>query len=247
MQAKKLLAVGISAIIVLGAAAFFLRGPLKIAASQVPFLKQLLAQKTVEDQIEAYGELARARLNKLFKSKKLDYPPNKLAFLAFKDKRVLEVYVASADEKFQHLSDYKILAASGKLGPKLRQGDFQVPEGLYRIEALEPNTPYHLGLRLNYPNAFDLDHARIDGREDPGGDILIHGSNGSVGCLAMGDEVAEDLFVMAHDTKSREIPVIICPVDLRSFKAPPADKNDPVWLPDLYKQLETALKNYPAH
>ncbi len=59
----------------------------------------------------------------------------------------------------------------------------------------------------------------MDGRTQPGSDILIHGSNGSVGCLAVGDIAAEDLFVLAHDTRDHNIAIIICPVDLRTSKA----------------------------
>jgi len=61
----------------------------------------------------------------------------------------------------------------------------------------------------------------------------------------MGDDVAEDLFVLAHDTRSRDVPVIMCPVDLRDFEPPPPNPNDPAWLPDLYKKLKENLKNYP--
>src|SRR5690606_4961 len=90
-----------------------------------------------------------------------------------------------------------VLAASGRVGPKLQYGDYQVPEGFYRIEALNPNSRFHLALRVNYPNAFDRAEAAREGRTHLGGDIMIHGSNASVGCLAMGDVVSEDLFVLA--------------------------------------------------
>ena len=81
-----------------------------------------------------------------------------------------------------------ILAASGVSGPK-REGDKQVPEGFYRIELLNPNSRYHLSLRVNYPNADDLERARQDGRalSTLGGDIMIHGGSASIGCLALGD------------------------------------------------------------
>jgi len=244
---KKRLIIGIAAVAILGCLSIFLRGPLKEVIMQVPALRPLLGKKTIEDQIQTYGEVTRTRLNEMFKERGFAYPPDRLAMLAFKDKRILEVYTAEDGGNFQHLHTYPILGASGKLGPKLREGDFQVPEGVYRLESLEPNTPYHLALRLNYPNDFDLEHARIDGRSKPGSDILIHGSKGSVGCLAMGDLAAEDLFVMANDTKDRNIAIIICPVDLRTFKPPPASSDDPVWLPTLYKEISRALSNYPAH
>ncbi len=244
---KKRLTIGLIAAVVVAGGVFLLREPIREFISQYPAFRQLLGKKTVEEQIQTYGDVARARLHAMFKEKGFSYPPAKLALLAFKNIRVLDVYVASADGKFQHLHTYPILGASGKLGPKLREGDFQVPEGMYRLESLEPNTPYHLALRLNYPNDFDIEQAKIDGRSKPGSDILIHGSNGSVGCLAMGDTAAEDLFVLANDTVDQNIAIIICPVDLRTFKAPPLTPNDPVWLPKLYEDVGKALKNYPPH
>ena len=70
--------------------------------------------------------------------------------------------------------EYPILAASGVLGPKLREGDKQVPEGIYGAEALNPNSKFHLSIRLNYPNTFDRRMAQSDGRTQLGGDIMIH-------------------------------------------------------------------------
>lgn len=75
-----------------------------------------------------------------------------------------------------HIKSYPILAASGSIGPKLRESDMQVPEGVYQIESLNPNSQFHLSLRVNYPNEFDREQARIDGRAQLGGDIMIHGS-----------------------------------------------------------------------
>ena len=76
---------------------------------------------------------------------------------------------------------------SGRLGPKLKEGDRQVPEGLYRVESLNPNSRYHLSLRVNYPNEQDKSYGRLDGRNNLGTDIMIHGKDCSIGCLAMGD------------------------------------------------------------
>lgn len=249
MQEKKIpvIRIGILVVVALAAIAYSAREPIKNLLSQYPAFRQLLGKKTVQEQIETYGDLARGRLRPIFEKAGLQYPPWRMAILAFKDRKVLEVYVRYKGGDYKHLHTYPITGASGTLGPKLKDGDFQVPEGVYLLESLEPNTPYHLGLRLNYPNDFDLENARVDGRNKPGGDILIHGSNGSVSCLAVGDVAAEDLFVLAHDTIDSRIAVIICPVDLRVFKAPPSQPNDPVWLPRLYKNLTKSLQDYPAH
>lgn len=116
---------------------------------------------------------------------------------------------------------------------------------LYKL-TLEPDTPYHVALRLNYPNEIDWARATADGRPNPGSDILVHGTTGSVGCLATGDEASEDLFVLASDTSEHPVQIVIVPVDFRSQATPPAQPGDPAWLPQLYKELTTALIPLPA-
>lgn len=130
------------------------------------------------------------------------------------------------------------------MGPKLRYGDFQVPEGFYRIESLNPNSAFHLSLRVNYPNRFDRAQAQSEGRTGLGGNIMIHGSNVSIGCLAMGDEAAEDLFVLASQTGRENIRLILSPVDFRQGDVP-ADEKRPAWVSALYREIKTALSPLP--
>ena len=143
------------------------------------------------------------------------------------------------------MTRYLVLGASGRLGPKLAWGDLQVPEGLYRIEYLNPNSRYHLSLRIGYPNEFDLRQAALDARDDLGGDIMIHGAEDSIGCLAMGDEAAEDLFVLAADVAPENIDVILSPVDFRVRPLPPSDRPQPQWIDDLYTEIRRALAELP--
>jgi len=164
--------------------------------------------------------------------------------LALKAENVLEVYAPDRAGTQRFIRSYPVLAASGYLGPKLRMGDQQVPEGLYRVELLNPNSRFHLSLRLDYPNAFDRRMARADGRTRLGGDIMIHGNAVSIGCLAMGDRAAEDLFVLAADTGIRRIDVVIAPVDLRVREAP-SGGSLPAWVPRLYEQIRGALEKLP--
>lgn len=215
-------------------------------ARQLPFARQIVPRKTVEEQIEKYGATARVRLAPKFQQAGLAYPPDRLSFVAIKDTRDLQVYAANADQGYKYVCSYQILGASGVLGPKLKEGDCQVPEGLYIIESLEPNTPWHLGLRVNYPNVFDLARAQEDGRANPGSDILIHGNTASIGCLAMGDEASEDLFVLVYDSKNVQEPLIICPVDFRKTDFAAQKPADPPWLPGLYIDIKRALARYPA-
>jgi L,D-transpeptidase catalytic domain len=101
------------------------------------------------------------------------------------------------------IHSYSVLVASGHNGPKLREGDRQVPEGFYRITSLNPNSSYHLSIKLNYPNAFDQQHADEEGRDRLGGDIFIHGKAASIGCLAMGRPGHRR--IVCHGGESREV------------------------------------------
>lgn len=114
---------------------------------------------------------------------------------AFKEERELELYVESKTTgKFELLRTYPIAAASGKPGPKLAEGDRQVPEGFYfsRASDMNPNSSFHLSFNINYPNAYDRAHERT------GSFIMIHGSNVSIGCLAMTDEKIEEIYTLCQ-------------------------------------------------
>ena len=141
---------------------------------------------TIAERLTQYGADARARLKPYFAAAHVAYPPARVALVGLKQERELFVYVAGPDGVMRWLRSYPILAASGRLGPKLKAGDKQVPEGVYAIESLNPNSRFHLSLRVGYPNAFDLAQANRDDRTDLGGDIMIHGADLSIGCLAMG-------------------------------------------------------------
>jgi murein L,D-transpeptidase YafK len=201
---------------------------------------------TVADRLRQYGDEARSRLRPHFTRAQVVYPPKQLVFVGLKDEEQLLVYGAGEDGKFRFVRHYRVLAASGGPGPKLREGDRQVPEGIYSIESQNPNSRFHLSLRIGYPNAFDREQARKEGRTNLGGDIMIHGSSVSIGCLAMGDEAAEDLFVLATDTGLPNISVVLSPVDFRLGKTVPPTAKLPPWTESLYAQLKTRLKELPV-
>lgn len=200
--------------------------------------------KTVDDRLQEFGLAARRRLAPYFTNALVTYPPSQLALVAFKDESRLLVYAASEANGWKYVRDYKILAASGELGPKLREGDQQVPEGIYGIESLNPNSQFHLSLRIGYPNSHDREQARREGRTKLGGDIMIHGSAVSIGCLAMGDQAAEDLFVLAAETGLPRIVVVLSPTDLRLGHRAPTN-NLPAWTGDLYSEIQKRLKDFP--
>lgn len=202
------------------------------------------ARASIEQRLAQYGERADARLRPVFRRAGVPYPPTEVALLAFKDVRVMEVYArASPDAAWQFIKICSVLGASGKPGPKLIEGDRQVPEGIYRVELLNPNSRFHLSLRLNYPNEFDCRMGAADRRKNLGSDIMIHGGSSSIGCLAMGDEIAEDLFVLAARISKERMRVIIAPTDFR-VEPPRLIMHEPRWVAMLYANLHGELSQF---
>ncbi|HEY3333125.1 MAG TPA: L,D-transpeptidase family protein [Capsulimonadaceae bacterium] len=203
--------------------------------------------RSVSERQQEYGTAARSRVAASFERAGVAYPPSRIVLLALKRERVLEVYAANPGAPMRYIRTYSVKAASGHLGPKLREGDRQVPEGVYDCEELNANSDYHLSLRVGYPNDIDWDHAVADGRTEPGQDIMIHGNAKSVGCLAMGDQAAEDLFILAADTGREHVKIVIAPVDFRRGErvAPEALAKMPPWTPTLYATIKAAMAELP--
>ncbi|MBA3883165.1 MAG: L,D-transpeptidase family protein [Chthoniobacterales bacterium] len=199
--------------------------------------------KSVEDRIEEFGDVVRERLAPQFEAAGVEYPPMSITFIGIKQDRVLEVRACGRDGDSRLICRYPLLAASGVLGPKLREGDGQVPEGIYRVRELNPNSLFHLSIWLDYPNEFDWARAEEDGRTEPGSEIMIHGGERSSGCLALGDAAAEDLFVLAALAGITNVSVILTPVDFRRRSFPPPS-DAPVWTAQLYEQIATALTEH---
>jgi hypothetical protein len=210
----------------------------KLRRPVVAAIQVVRGKKTATDRVEQFGPAVRARLAPDFDRINVAYPPTEITLVGLKQENLLEVWVSDPPKL---LKSYPILGASGGLGPKLREGDMQVPEGLYRIESLNPNSMYHLALRVNYPNEFDKAKGKLDGREELGSDIMIHGKSCSIGCLAMGDEAAEDLFVLAAETGIDNISVILTPVDFRTSEFPARMPEFPSWTPELYASIKQEL------
>jgi hypothetical protein len=203
-------------------------------------------RRSVEDRLAEFGEAALVRLKPAFDTAKIAWPPARFALLGFKHERTVELWAASREsDRARWIKTYLVRAASGRLGPKLRQGDLQVPEGVYRIELLNPNSKYHVSLRLNYPNEDDRKRGEEDGRDDLGGDIMIHGRAVSIGCIALGDEGAEELFLLAARAGLRSGEVILSPVDFRLRELPEdVDRVDAPCCVGLYKSIRERLEHY---
>jgi murein L,D-transpeptidase YafK len=129
----------------------------------------------------------------------------------FKQESIMEVWVQNTSGRYIKFNEYKIYAMSGRLGPKRREGDCQVPEGFYAINEFNPSSNYHLSLGINYPNEADM---KLSDAEHKGRDIFIHGGQASAGCMAMSNYYIEDIYiyaVKAHNQGEAKIPVQIFP------------------------------------
>jgi hypothetical protein len=199
-------------------------------------------RRSVADVMATLGIGAERRLRGKFASRGLAYPPSSVALLAFKQERRIELW-ASHGAAPAYVASYPLTDTSGTLGPKLREGDYQIPEGIYRVTWLHPNSQYHLSLKLDYPNRFDLARAAEDGRKRLGGDIFVHGDEHSIGCLAVGDPAIEELFALAARVGREQVTVLIAPWDFRR-RPPPASAANPPWLPTLYAQLAAQLGRF---
>lgn len=218
-----------------------------VATVETAPVKSQAARKfnTVDEVIKTYGDSVRKNMTSLFAQSDVPYPPATMTWIALKKERLMLVFAPDRSGKVRHLLTYPIFGASGAAGPKLREGDKQVPEGFYRISKFRPSVVAHLGLEVDYPNAEDRLHAAREHRGRLGGDILIHGSFWSTGCLALGNEAIEDLFVLAYDAKPENISVFFAPCNLTCQKPRIDMKKQPAWLPKLYARLRDELKKYP--
>jgi murein L,D-transpeptidase YafK len=112
---------------------------------------------------------------------------------AFKEEGVLEAWVRHrGTEKYEHFRTWDIAAQSGRPGPKIAEGDNQVPEGFYFVppSAMKPDSVFHLAFNIGYPNDYDRHHGRS------GSFIMIHGNRVSIGCLAMTDAKIEEIYTL---------------------------------------------------
>jgi len=166
-----------------------------------------------------------------------------LAIIALKEDRLVEVWGIDETGKRERLRTYPFFGSSGELGPKLREGDGQIPEGVYRIEYLNPNSSYHLSLKIDYPNQFDREKGKINGRDRLGFDIFFHGNSVTVGCIPIGDEAIEDLFTLAAEVGIKQVAVIITPWDFRVRRDEPAI-DEIEWESELYQSIREAMNPF---
>ncbi len=205
-----------------------------------PEYRQMLNRTTISQAAALLKDKQHPAWQKTFKDMNLTFPPKKLVFVAYKKERRFEIWAQK--KRWHRVKTYTILGASGRPGPKLTEGDKQVPEGVYQLAGLNPNSRFHLSIKINYPNAFDQTQARREARGCPGSDIFIHGDDHSIGCLAMGDTAIEELFYLTHLTGLSNIKMIIAPTDRRHWAKTPAALNGrPNWVGQLYAHIYKEL------
>jgi len=158
----------------------------------------------------------------------------------YKKEAELEIWKMRADGRYVHLKTYPMCRWSGQLGPKVREGDRQVPEGFYSITPgqMNPNSAYYLSFNVGYPNALDraLGHT--------GGSIMVHGVCSSAGCFSMTDAQIAEIYAIAregfnggqHAIQMQSFPFHMTAENMTKYRA---DQNIAFW-----RQLKEGADNF---
>lgn len=184
------------------------------AALSVAFISPadfLAEQKKFERVRNAINE-KQANIKEKLNDNNLEINNFNLLLVAYKDNDELELYAKNKQEKtYKKIYSYQVCSRSGQLGPKRKQGDNQVPEGFYYINRFNPASNFYLSLGLNYPNQSDRKKSNAS---NLGGDIFIHGSCVTIGCLPMTDDKIKEIYLYAVYAKANgqsKIPVYVFP------------------------------------
>ncbi len=156
-----------------------------------------------------------AKIDSLFSQNGLEYPA-RIFLRAFKLEKELELWAYSDSvSSYILLKIYAICVTSGTPGPKRIEGDFQIPEGFYQVIGFNPASNFHLSLKIDYPNSSDK---ILSDPTSPGGEIYIHGSCVTIGCIPITDEFIKELYVIILDSKDAgfAVPVHIFPCRMDS-------------------------------
>ncbi|MDB5620601.1 hypothetical protein [Tardiphaga sp.] len=148
----------------------------------------------------------------------------------FKQEAELEVWKQTRSGQFALLKTYPICRWSGDLGPKVKEGDRQAPEGFYNITPaqMNPQSSYYLSFNMGYPNAFDRSLGRT------GSQLMVHGDCSSRGCYAMTDEQISDIYALGRESffggqrsfQVQAYPFKMTPVNMAKHRNNP---NMPFW------------------
>lgn len=181
---------------------------LMIALQQPSFKETQLRNVRVRT---AYDE-KEAIVKQYFQHKGLVYDGFSLFIRALKEEQAVEVWVKATNKStFTLLTTYEFCSSSGVLGPKRKEGDLQIPEGIYYINHFNPLSNFHLSLGVSYPNASDR---ILSDKKAPGGAIYVHGNCVTLGCIPITDERIKELYVLAVEARNNgqtKIPIHIYP------------------------------------
>ena len=183
--------------------------------AQEDFLSQ---QKKYARVKTAFGEKEKSMAENLSKNG-LTTDKINIIIVAYKAEKQLEVFAKNKNEAvYKSIAVYNICATSGGLGPKRKAGDGQTPEGFYKINCFNPSSNYYLSLGVNYPNQSDRKKSNAS---NLGGDIFIHGSCVTIGCLPMTDDKIKEIYlyaVHARNNGQSDVPVYIFPFRMTDAK-----------------------------
>lgn len=175
-------------------------------------LSYTTSDRVKDAQHEKYN-LLKKRLDEL----NIDSNQLEIFLRAIKEEEKLEVWGKNKQqETFQLIKTYPFCTNSGTLGPKRKEGDRQIPEGIYFIDRFNPKSSFYLSLGINYPNEADLILGDVNA---PGSDIFIHGGCASVGCISITDDKIKEVYTLANQAfqnGQQQIPVHIFPLHLTS-------------------------------
>lgn len=174
------------------------------------FKEKQLAHARVKEAYEAKEK----NIKQFFGDAGVPYQSFSLLIRAFKKEQVLEAWVKTADQNYVLLKTYAFCTTSGTLGPKRKEGDLQIPEGIYSLNHFNPQSNFHLSLGVSYPNASDK---ILSDKDHPGSAIYIHGNCVTIGCIPITDDKIKELYILAVEARNngqKNIPIHIFPAKL---------------------------------
>lgn len=208
------------------------------------FKENQLNHVRVAAAYQEVGEKTMARLRAI----DVDEDNFDLFIRAFKFEEQLEVWAKSKNESMYKLVvTYPFCSNVGELGPKRREGDKQIPEGFYTLSKFNPESNYHLSLKVDYPNASD---SILADPISPGGLIFIHGGCRTVGCIPITDEKIKELYVLCVEAKNggqEDIPIHIFPAKLTVENFGLMNKQYDKSLIDFWSQLKPSYDSFEAN
>jgi len=175
------------------------------------FKKEQLQHKRVQNAYELKQQGVLENLTK----HGLNTKTYRLYIRVFKHDGIVELWGKNTTSTTYTLfREYTICKSSGDLGPKRKQGDYQVPEGYYHIDRFNPNSHFYLSLGINYPNISDK---ILGNKNELGNDIFIHGDCVTIGCIPLTDNEIKSFYIYcveAINNGQLSIPVTIFPTKM---------------------------------